>query len=61
HPTLQPIELIWGIVKGRIARTPPKSGADVVKKVLQGLKEIRPFYCVLKFGIMKYAEYNKFG
>ncbi|ETN03565.1 hypothetical protein PPTG_15551 [Phytophthora nicotianae INRA-310] len=39
HPTLQPIEHIWGIVKGRIARTPPKSGADVVKKVLQGLEE----------------------
>ncbi|KUF87860.1 Choline transporter protein [Phytophthora nicotianae] len=31
HPTLQLIELIWGIVKGRIARTPPKCGADVVK------------------------------
>ncbi|KAF4028774.1 putative DDE superfamily endonuclease domain-containing protein [Phytophthora infestans] len=37
HPTLQPIELIWGIVKGRIARAPPKNANDAVKKVREGL------------------------
>ncbi|KAF4131345.1 putative DDE superfamily endonuclease domain-containing protein [Phytophthora infestans] len=36
HPTLQPIELIWGIVKGPLQGRLQNA---VVKKVLQGLKE----------------------
>ncbi|KAG6956734.1 hypothetical protein JG687_00010423 [Phytophthora cactorum] len=40
HPELQPIELIWAMVKGRIARDPPKNGNDAVEKVLDQLGEI---------------------
>jgi len=39
HPTLQPIELIWGTVKGRIARDPPRNAKDVVEKVLTALAD----------------------
>ncbi|ETN12219.1 hypothetical protein PPTG_09105 [Phytophthora nicotianae INRA-310] len=42
HPTLQPIEIIWGLLKYRIAGDPPKSGADAVEKVLDGLARITP-------------------
>jgi transposase len=40
HPTLQPIELIWGLVKNRIAYNPPRKGADDVMKVLVGLQAV---------------------
>ncbi|KAG6974017.1 hypothetical protein JG687_00000568 [Phytophthora cactorum] len=40
HPELQPVELIWSMVKGRIARDPPKNGNDAVEKVLDQLGEI---------------------
>ncbi|KAE9129991.1 hypothetical protein PF005_g12994 [Phytophthora fragariae] len=39
HPTLQPIELIWGRVKGDIARRPAKSASDLVGRVVAGLEE----------------------
>ncbi|POM66589.1 Hypothetical protein PHPALM_17527 [Phytophthora palmivora] len=49
HPTLQPIELIWGLVKNRIASDPPKSGADAVEKVLAGLTEVKPAEWLARF------------
>ncbi|POM63235.1 hypothetical protein PHPALM_27483 [Phytophthora palmivora] len=49
HPTLQPIELIWGLVKNRIASDPPKSGADAVEKVLVGLTEVKPAEWLVRF------------
>ncbi|KAE8888906.1 hypothetical protein PF005_g967 [Phytophthora fragariae] len=39
HPTLQPIELIWGRVKGDIARRPAKNASDLVSRVMAGLEE----------------------
>ncbi|OWZ05979.1 hypothetical protein PHMEG_00021831 [Phytophthora megakarya] len=41
HPELQPIELVWATVKGRIAGSPPKNGNDAVQKVLDGLAAIK--------------------
>ncbi|POM80338.1 Hypothetical protein PHPALM_1836 [Phytophthora palmivora] len=40
HPELQPIELIWAIVKGRIAEDPPENGGDALAKVNAGLRAI---------------------
>jgi transposase len=39
HPTLQPIELVWALVKGGIARRPAKNANDLVSRVLAGLEE----------------------
>ncbi|KAI9989856.1 hypothetical protein PInf_020143 [Phytophthora infestans] len=47
--TLQPIELIWGLLKNRIAADPPKSGADAVRKVLCGLVKITPADWLARF------------
>ncbi|GMF28216.1 unnamed protein product [Phytophthora fragariaefolia] len=41
HPELQPIELVWATVKGRIAASPPKNANDAVQKVLEGLAAIK--------------------
>ncbi|KAG6616445.1 uncharacterized protein IUM83_18475 [Phytophthora cinnamomi] len=49
HPTLQPIELIWGLVKNRIAMDPPKNGSDAVAKVLQQLAAIKPEEWLARF------------
>lgn len=38
HPTLQPIELIWGIIKGEIARSPAKNATDLIERVHEGLE-----------------------
>ncbi|GMF59018.1 unnamed protein product [Phytophthora fragariaefolia] len=38
---LQPIELIWAQVKGKIAIQPPKNGNGAVEKVLNGLYAIK--------------------
>jgi hypothetical protein len=40
HPELQPIELIWGIIKIRIARDPAVSISDLDAKVDEGLRAI---------------------
>ncbi|KAG3172781.1 hypothetical protein PC128_g18448 [Phytophthora cactorum] len=42
HPELQPIELIWAKVKGRITRAPPKNANDAVAKVIAGPNAIKP-------------------
>jgi transposase len=40
HPELQPIEMIWGALKNRIALDPASSVADLGKKIEAGLKAI---------------------
>ncbi|OWZ09210.1 hypothetical protein PHMEG_00018126 [Phytophthora megakarya] len=56
HPTLQPIELIWGLVKNRIAADPPKSGADAVTKVLAGINAIKPQEWLNRFSHVQKIE-----
>ncbi|KAE9020381.1 hypothetical protein PR003_g12987 [Phytophthora rubi] len=38
HPTLLPIELIWGTVKNRIAKKPAKNVKEAVAKVIEELQ-----------------------
>ncbi|KAE8988978.1 hypothetical protein PR003_g22087 [Phytophthora rubi] len=40
HPELQPIEVIWGVVKNRIASAPAKSMADLDAKLGASLKKV---------------------
>ncbi|POM78552.1 Hypothetical protein PHPALM_3906 [Phytophthora palmivora] len=49
HLTLQPIELIWGLIKNSIASDSPKSGADAVEKVLAGLAEVKSAEWLARF------------
>ncbi|KAJ0396134.1 hypothetical protein P43SY_002927 [Pythium insidiosum] len=37
HPTLEPIELMWGMVKGDIARSPAKNATEMIDKIIAGL------------------------
>jgi hypothetical protein len=53
HPELQPIELIWATVKGRIASSLPKNGNDAVQKVLEGLAAIKGTEFV---GVYRHAQ-----
>lgn len=39
HPTLQPIELLWGMIKGDIARNPAKNATELIERVLSGLRK----------------------
>jgi len=40
HPELQPIEVIWGVVKNRIAMEPAKSMSDLKKKLGASLRQV---------------------
>jgi len=40
HPELQPIELIWAMMKNRIAMDPARSMADLLAKVQEGFLSI---------------------
>ncbi|RLN50346.1 hypothetical protein BBJ28_00024728 [Nothophytophthora sp. Chile5] len=42
HPELQPIELVWGLIKNRIALNRSSNATDLNKKVAEELGKVTP-------------------
>ncbi|KAE8914986.1 hypothetical protein PF003_g539 [Phytophthora fragariae] len=54
--TLQPIKLIWGTVKNRIAKKPAKNGKEVVAKVIEELEACKGDWLTVYRHVQKHED-----